>query len=260
MFIIIALMTIPVGIAGFFIWPGTPNVPSRSKWFISEEEFELARTRLRDDGSQEANEAQLTKFSWKLLRAIFTDPKIYYLSFLTTLYWNANGALYGGFPLWLASLGRYSASKINSLASIPAGLGLFFIPLLNVCSDLFLGPAGAITVATSVNLVVSIILAVWHVPESATWFAFSISWFTSGMSPVLYGWANHILRHNDQQRAITLVLMTAIAQSMTAWIPLLTFKTVEAPEFHKGYIFCCVVSGVLILFTWVVFWLVKRDE
>ncbi|KAL4871858.1 hypothetical protein BDV12DRAFT_194006 [Aspergillus spectabilis] len=80
------------------------------------------------------------------------------------------------------------------------------------------------------------------------------------MSSVLYGWANDILRHNPQQRAIILVVMNTLPTSIRAWIGLFVFKTVEAPRFTKGYSFCLANSVVLIGWTVIVKYLYEKEE
>lgn len=47
MFIIGAIMTFPVSVWGFIALPGTPN--NHRRWFFTEEEFALARERMRLD-------------------------------------------------------------------------------------------------------------------------------------------------------------------------------------------------------------------
>ena len=250
-------MTIPVGIAGIFLWPGTPAMPN--KLFLSNEELELARQRLSDISHQTA-EGKGLKPSFSLFKTIFTDPKIYILIIWDALFWNASPAVNGQYLLWLDSLHRYSDARINSLGAIAPGLGMFFILFVNFSSDLALGPPGAITMALLVNILVGIILAIWNVPEGAKWFAFSMSYFELGMSSVLYGWTNDILRHDNQRRAITLITMNTIAQSTTGWTPLLVWKTVDGPEFRAGYLFVIVISVLLIMFTWLVWVLHRRQE
>ncbi|EXJ87394.1 hypothetical protein A1O3_04353 [Capronia epimyces CBS 606.96] len=257
MFIIVAVMTLPVGIAGVFIWPGTPAMPN--KLILTAEDLTLARKRLSDT-NHSVVEGQGLRPSLQIFKDIFTDSKIYYLTFWASLFWNAAAAVNGQFLLWLQSLDRYSESRINSLGALAPGLGMAWILLVNFSSDLVLRPPGAITMALTVNIIVCIILAIWDVPDSAKWFAFCMSYFELGVSSVLYGWTNDILRHDNQRRALTLVLMNAVAQSTTGWTPLLVWKTVEAPQFLKGYTFTAVDSFCLICFTWVVFFLHRRSE
>lgn len=257
MFIIVSLMTFPVGFAGIFIWPGTPAMPN--KLFLSADELTLARQRL-EDADHSGPEGKGLKPSWTLIRSILTDPKTYILTIWDALFWNASPAVFGNFLLWLNSLNRYSTSRVNSIGSLAPGLGMLWILVVNFSSDLILGPPGAITMALLVNIVVCVILAIWNVPESAKWFAFSMSYFELGMSSVLYGWTNDILRHDNQKRAMMLIIMNAVAQSTTGWTPLFTWKTVDAPQFRIGYTYVAVISVVLIMFTWLVWFLHRRQE
>jgi hypothetical protein len=80
------------------------------------------------------------------------------------------------------------------------------------------------------------------------------------MSSVLYGWANDILKGDPDVRSFMLVAMNAIAQSTIAWTLLLVYKTVDTPQFSKGYPFTAVMSVCLILMTWVVKYLHDRQK
>ena len=255
MFIITSVITLPLGLVGFFIWPGTPGKPSRR--FLSQKELELAKTRLKRSGVQ----SNANEFNWKLIGRIFSDWKIYVLTIWDMFFWNGCiNSSSGGYLLWLKSLNRYSTSKLNNLSTISPALGIFYVLFICFGSDLFLGRAGAITVAHVINIIGLIILTVWNVPEAAKWFAFNTTYFSVAMSSVLYGWANDILKHDVEERAITLIIMNAIAQSTTAWTPLLVFKTAEAPRFRKGYPFVAANAGCLIIMTWIVRYLHKKQE
>ena len=106
-----------------------------------------------------------------------------------------------------------------------------------------------------------IILAIWDVPEAAKWFAFNSTYTTVAMSSVLYGWLNHIMRHDTAERSVVLVFVNLVAQSTTAWTGVLVFKTSEGPRFLKGTIFCAVCSFLLVVFTYAVIGpLARREE
>lgn len=257
MFIINALMTIPVAIAGVFIWPGTPAKPN--KLFLTDEDLDLAVKRLKELKADTDEKATLT--TPQLLRQIFTNWKIYVLSFWAILFWNAGSTSYGGYLLWLKSLKRYSVPKVNQLGTTAPALGIFYVLFVNFSSDLLWGPSGAIAFAHVWNFTAMTILAVWKVPEGAKWFAFNSAYTQVAMSSVLYGWANDILRHNAAERSFTIVFMNLLAQSTTAWTGVLVFKTVEAPRFLKGWTFCAINSFLLVVFTYtVVRTLANREE
>ncbi|KAL4928751.1 uncharacterized protein BDV17DRAFT_291382 [Aspergillus undulatus] len=131
----------------------------------------------------------------------------------------------------------YATSRLNELGAISPALGIFYTLFICFASDLVLGPAWAITVAHVWNIIGLTILVTWNVPESALWFAFVTTYSAVSMSSVLYGRVNEQLRYSPVERSMMLVILNTIAQSTTAWTPLLVFKTVEGPRFTKGYPF-----------------------
>ncbi len=231
MYIICALITIPIGIAGYFILPGTPDMPN--KFFLTDEDIAVAKERLERNGHSTGE-----KFTLKTLKRLFTAKHFWAIILFDVFFWNGSiNTSTGGYLLWLKSLNRYSQARVNELGAISPALGIFYTLGICFASDLILGPAWAITVAHIWNIVGLIILVIWTVPEPALWFAFMTTYSAVSMSSVLHGWVNSQLKASPAERSFTLVLINAISQSSTAWTPLLVFKTVEAPRFPKGYAF-----------------------
>lgn len=253
MYIICSCITFAFGLLGIFMFPGTPEMPNRL--VLTDHDIELAKRRLEKDGPRRA--AQL---SWRTVKNVFSSWKLYVLLVWDILFWNGCLNTNGGYLLWIKSLDRFSSSKINSLGSTAPALGIFYVLFICFGSDLFLGRAGAITLACVWNIIGLIILVVWNVPESALWFAFNTIYASVAMSSVLYGWANDIMRHNVDERSFMLIVMNSVSQSTTAWTPLLVFKTVEAPQYPKGYPFVLASSALCIVMTFVVRHLHNRDE
>ena len=257
MFIIVSLMTLVVAFAGIIVWPGTPDLPN--KLFLSEGEIQLARKRLEENGIQAGNDAA-RGISLKVLKSVFNDWKIYILTIWDIFFWVSCPQGYGGYLLWLKSTHRYSSSRVNLIGASAPGAGIGYVLFVNLSSDLWLGRAGSIVLAHTMNVISMVILVIWDVPDAAKWFAFNIYFFDVGMSSVLYGWANDILRHKKEERAITLVLMNIISTAMKAWVGLVFFKTVEAPQFTKGYSFNLAGSVCIIAFTFVVRYFDQKQE
>lgn len=241
-------------ILGYFILPGTPDKPNRI--FLKQKDIDLAVQRLK-----RAGHATSGKFEWREIRQLATKWQFWALVWLDIFFWNGCiNTSSGGFLLWLKSLNRYSTPKVNELGTISPALGIFYTLLICFASDLFLGPAWAITAAHVWNIIGLIILVVWNVPEPALWFAFATTYSAVAMSSVLYGWVNHQLRGSPAQRAFTLVLINAVSQSTTAWTPLLVFPTVEAPRFTKGYSFVLANAICLIAMAHSIRIFLKRQE
>lgn len=254
MFIINSIITIPVGLVGPFIWPGTPDKAKSP--FLSKDEIELARSRLARVGH-----THTSNLSWAKVRGMFLNWRFYVLIIWDILFWNGSlNSTTGGYILWLKSLKEFSTARLNDLSTTSPAIGIFYVLFICFGADLFLGRAGAITLAHTWNLIGLIILTIWDVPKSAKWFAFNTTYSSVAMSSVLYGWANDILRQDPNVRSFMLIAMNAISQSTTAWTPLLVYKTVEAPRFLKGYSFTASCSLCLIGMTWIVKYLHDLQE
>ncbi|KAJ5727725.1 hypothetical protein N7493_005545 [Penicillium malachiteum] len=229
MYIICAIITIPIAIAGFFVLPGTPDKPN--KLILKEDDIQRAKIRLESA----AHKVDEGKFSWAMLLRAGRQWKFWARLWLNIIFWNAStNTTAGGYSLWLKSLNRYSTSHLNDLAAIAPGLGIFYTLFICFTSDLIYGPAWAITVCNTWNIIGSIILVIWNVLESALWFAFFTVYVSLAQSSILYGWINTQLRASPVERATTLVIANMIAQSTTVWTPLLVFKTVDEPPKEKG--------------------------
>ena len=255
MYIICAVITIPVAIMGYFLLPGTPDKPN--KFILKETDIALAKSRLQR-ASHKVEESPLT---WQTVLKVGRNWKFWALLWLDIFFWNGSvNTTTGGYQLWLKSLNRFSTSRLNELAAASPGLGIFYTLLVCFASDLLLGPAWAITVAHVWNIIGCTILVIWNVPESALWFAFLTTYSAVAMSSVLYGWINSQLRASPTERAVTLVIVNMISQSTTAWTPLLVFKTVEGPRFRKGYSFVIGNAICLIVLSHVIQHFISRQE
>ena len=241
MYIICAVITIPVGILGYFVIPGTPQQPNRI--VLSQENINRASDRLA-----RAGHVSHGKNKFPNLKNLLARPQFWTCLLLCFLFWNSGVHTSAGtFLLWIKSLGRYSQARVNELGSIAPGLGIFYTVFIGFASDLVLGPAWAITVSHTWNIIGLIILTVWKVPESALWFAYATIYSSYAMSSALYGWVNTQLRAAPAERAFTIVLINSFAQSTTAWTPLLLYPTVEAPRFPKGFPFSLACSILLVI-------------
>ncbi|KAL2149001.1 hypothetical protein VTH82DRAFT_1687 [Thermothelomyces myriococcoides] len=256
MYIICSLITIPIGILGYVVLPGTPDRPNRI--VLRGDDVDVARARLSRAGHGTEAKPLNRGALWRLAKR----PRFWALLLLDIFFWNGSiNTSTGGYLLWLKSLGRYSDARVNELGSAAPALGILYTLLICFASDLVLGPAWAITVAHVWNAIGLIILVVWNVPEPALWFAFMTTYSAVAMSSVLYGWVNAQLRASPAERAFTLVLINTVSQSTTAWTPLLVFPTVEAPRFTKGYSFVLANAICLMLLAHVIrLFLEKRED
>jgi hypothetical protein len=252
-FIITAIVPLTLAPIGFFIWPGTPDKPNRR--VISETDIAVAKTRLKSAGVQ----VEPVPFSIPLLKHAFSHKKIYILVGWLTIVFNCSFAN-GAFLLWVKSLKRFSIPKINNLGTIPSVVSIFVTPATSFAADLAVGRTAAFVFIAALNFTALVIMAVYEVPEAAKWFSLSLSAMTNALIPLIYSWANTLMRHDAKERAITLTLMQIVATSTNAWVPLLVWPTVESPKFRKGYPYAAVMTFVAIIVALCVRYIYRKEE
>ncbi|KAJ4245035.1 MFS transporter (Seo1) [Fusarium torreyae] len=260
MFIFTSVITFPIALLGYFLYPGTPLKPN--KIFLNDRDIEIARKRLIRHGHLSDNAGQGgSNLDLDTIKRVLRGWKIYVLTLWDTLFWATGLHVSGGtYLLWIKSLGQYNVAQVNNLGSTAPAIGIFYLFLFAFASDMFLGRAWALSLSYGWNMIGLVILVIWNVPKSAKWFAYNTIYGATIISPVFHGWANDILKHNNAERAFVLVAMNVVAQGMTAWIALVTFPTVEAPRFTKGFSFTLATSFVFLGVTQVVRHLHKREE
>lgn len=150
MYIICAVITIPVGLMGRFIIPGTIAMPNR--FVLNDKDLEVAQNRLEKQGHKIQGKLKL-----RHIKEIFSSKHFYIVLFVDVLFWNS-GANSGAFLLWLKSLKRYNSAKVNEYGTLPSALGVFYVLFANFSSDLLWGPAWSITFASGYNAVALLLL------------------------------------------------------------------------------------------------------
>lgn len=150
MYIICAIISLPVGIVGFFLVPGTVDQPNRL--LLRAKDIEIARRRLQSHGHKVQGKLRLHH-----IREIFTSKHFYLVVLVDVLFWN-HGANTSGFLLWLKSLNKYSTEKVNEYGTLPSALGIFYTLFVNFSSDLLWGPHWGITFAATANAIALLIL------------------------------------------------------------------------------------------------------
>lgn len=259
-FIIDGIVSIIVAILGFYMLPGTPT-DCYSIW-LCDDEIRILRRRLQKNHTAGRPKVDLVKsfFDWKVWKRIIFSWEIYVLTIWNMLCWNNNNSSSGSYILWLKSLGRFTHGQVQFKSALTPGLGLVWLFLVNMYSDLFQLRWLAIVLSQVFNIIGNVILAVWNVPENAKWFGFCLQYFGWSMAPVLYMWMNDICRRDAQRRAVTLVFMNMVAQASTAWMAVIVWRTVEAPRFLKGYSFTAACAFGLCVWTFLVLHLYNKQE
>ncbi|KAK5631156.1 hypothetical protein RRF57_006871 [Xylaria bambusicola] len=230
LFIINTVISLPIAISGFFIFPDVPEI-TRS-WWLTEEDIAMANKRMALEGR--AKRGKLTKAKFK---KIFSSWHIYGIVLLYIFF--LNGAGYGGqpaFALWLKSEG-YSVTTVNIYPTITQAVGVVFTYIYAWTSDsVFRGArwppmvfAGMVIIATGTSL------AVWNIPNGWKWGSYILGNISTGISGLTYAWANEICSEDNEERAFVTASMNQFAYVVQTWLPLIVWQQVEAPRYHKGF-------------------------
>ena len=68
-----------------------------------------------------------------------------------------------------------------------------------------------------------------------------------GLSGLCMAWAHEICSGDNEERALVVGSMNEMAYVLQAWLPLIVWQQVEAPEYRKGYITVSCLSFMLIV-------------
>ena len=79
------------------------------------------------------------------------------------------------------------------------------------------------------------------------------------MSGLTFAWAHEICSDDNEERAIVVATMNEMAYVVQAWLPLLVWQQIDAPQYQKGFITATCLS-VLMIFTAFVIRLLQHKE
>ncbi|KAL2702049.1 hypothetical protein AAEP93_006347 [Penicillium crustosum] len=244
LFIIDGVISLPVAISGFFILP---------------DEVNLAQTRMKLEGRQ--NREPYTKSK---LKKIFTSWHIY---LLTLLYICFNNGAAGSQPIFQQFLKNskdpvYSISQINSIPTTTPAVQVVTTLAYAWISDTILNGSRwpPVIFGACVNIISYVSLAVWDIPIGWKWTCYIISGAGYGLSGLLMAWAHEICSEDNEERSLVIGSMNEMAYVFQAWLPLVVWQQVDGPEYQRGFITVTVLSVILIISTFVVRFLHKREK
>ena len=63
----------------------------------------------------------------------------------------------------------------------------------------------------------------------------------------ILSWAHEICADDNEERAIVVASMNEMAYVLQAWLPLLVWQQIDAPQYRKGFITITFLSAALIV-------------
>lgn len=129
-----------------------------------------------------------------------------------------------------------------------------------IVSDAIRHRARIMSISTFLGGFAALVLAIWHIPDGLKWFAFLLQKASVPYGPLSMSWANEICGRDAEERAVVIGVMNSLGYAFNAWVPLLTYPQVDAPQFRKGFIYTTVAFAAQAGITATVAYMYKRDQ
>jgi ACS family pantothenate transporter-like MFS transporter len=243
LFVVDGVISLPIALLGFFALPDLPEISK--PFYLSKEEVAFAQKRMELEGRQKRKPYTKAKF-----HKIFTSWHIYALTLLY-VFFNNGGA--GSQPVFQQYLKhhknpKYTITQINTYPTTTNAVQVVTTLLYAWTSDSILKGARwpPIVFGGCMNIICYVSLAIWDIPVKWKWACYILSGFGGGLSGLCFAWAHEICTHDNEERAIVVATMNEMAYVLQAWLPLIVWQQVDAPEYRKGFITVTCLSAALI--------------
>ncbi|CRL23069.1 Sucrose/H+ symporter, plant [Penicillium camemberti] len=251
LFIICTVITIPIALLGFLIFP---DMPERTKSrFLNTEEKALANKRLQEEGFKPS-----TGLNKTIIKRIFTSWRFYAFVLLLVIFCNMTYSEATPFILWLDSQpDKYPVALVNNLSTVTNGAAVAGALMMSFYSDIRGSRTEPIILSGILCIFANLVLSIWNIPDGLKFFAYiSVGW-SYGTIPVLIAWTAEGLAGDSEVRALTLASYNCVGEITSLVVPLVAWPVSKAPGFRGGFIWATVLS-VFYLFN--VAWIVIKQK
>lgn len=157
---------------------------------------------------------------------------------------------------------KYTISQINDYPTTTYAVQVVTTLMYAWSSDTICNGARwpPIVVGGLVSIVCFASLAVWNIPIGWHWTCYILGGCSGGLSGLCMAWAHEICSDDNEERAIVVGSMNEMAYVLQAWLPLIVWQQVDAPQYRKGFITSACLSASMIITSLVIRVLWKREQ
>ena len=234
-FIVNGIITIGLATFAFFLLPGYPEKPNPlARWWLTDEYLALARA--RNARLRKAPQQPIT------VHTFFRSFKFWHF-WLFSLAWpfGLNTAPSSYFNLWLKSLvlpsgaKRYTTQQLNYFPIGGQAVGLVAQVGFAFLSDRTGNRLGPLLVHAAINIISQILLIAAPTGSLSVHFTgYYLNYFGAMATVLLCSWAADILAAEPELKTIIFSTGTVISYLLSAFLPLATFPTAQAPHWKIG--------------------------
>lgn len=257
LFIVCGIISLPVGIIGYFFNPDFPE--NTRAFYINKEEAEFAKQRLIDDGYTPLGASIWDK---KKFFRIARTWQFYVLSFGYFFVQSSYPSQQPFYSLYLKAT-KHTVYQINVWPTGQPAVGAVTQIIAGMISDspLLQGRRWqALAVMQSGTIFSAIVLAIWDIPTGLKYAAFYISYMAAGVPGIFYSWFPDLMPHDHEMRGFMIAFSNMFSYINQIWYSDAVWRTAEGPEFHHGFIACASFGVALILTTFLMRFLEVRDK
>jgi MFS transporter, ACS family, pantothenate transporter len=246
---------LPIGFCGFIFYPDFPE--TTKAFYITPVEQEFACARLLTDGL-----APLGAAKWDRTK-IFRIMSHWQFWLLPLGYFLVQGSFPSYQPvyaLWLKAT-KHTVYEANVWPTGQIAVGVVVQILAGMLSDspLLRGKRWqAIVAMQSLTIFSTIVLATWNVPTGLKYVAYYLMYSSAGVPGVYYAWYSDLIAHDHEMRGFVIACSNMFSYIQSIWFTIVVWRTVDGPQFHKGFIFASVLGCALCCFCVMIRQLEKR--
>ena len=116
-----------------------------------------------------------------------------------------------------------------------------------------------ILIGGTINIICYVSLAIWNIPVGWKWTCYILMGAGGGLSGICYAWMHEICSDDNEERALVAGAMNEMAYVLQAWLPLIVWQQVDAPNYQKGFITVTFISATMIVTAFVIRFLHKKQ-
>ncbi|KAL4757755.1 major facilitator superfamily domain-containing protein [Aspergillus foveolatus] len=257
LFIIDGLITIPIAIYGFIVFPDTPTTTKAR--YLTAEEKALAVARIPESGTVKV------PLNWAFLKSVFLQW--YWWAFVVlwiiageTESFSTNALL----ALYLQShpTNSYTVSQLNNYPTGIPAVGIVSTLFWATLTDFMGGKRYLVGYFIAITGVVTSAMILTCFDSTATVMgAYYWAGAVYACQATFFAWCNDAMRYRDERlRSVVIASMNMGSNAVNAWWSILFYSADMAPKFTKGMWAMIAVSIALAFWTMGITFLTVREE
>ncbi|KAK4183189.1 putative transporter [Podospora australis] len=240
LFIINGVMTLVIGVAGFFMIPDYPKHPNPRAFWLTSDHASMATDRLDRHGRSDSK-----RITWASAKRTFSMWIAY---FIPALYILAVLAPYGYnyFNLFLKSLKNpdgtptWTTEQVNAIPIAGGAINVVCVWIWAILSDVFQTRWTLLVAQGIIGLIPCIIMTIWTshpatTPISSAYASYLMTYLSLGTGPLIIAWLSDLLPQDSEARTLIVGYSIAGVYAVLSWSQVLIWPASQAPYYKYAW-------------------------